>query len=369
MNKSLAVGAIDEFHIDVYGLALIIKLVELRVHEDIRIVRQKMESEESVSQKPKEPGFIGGLKNSYHSMKGSYDNWKGDQLTKEINEKQRWLNKWSNDTWQSLGSHQTAIRSQSLQEIKSQFLAKRENQYKLYLVLQEAVLTPVYGEMEGFPKGQKERDIYGGIGVISRECGFSQETGKQMLKEANHFLKEVNNYWGKVIKWSLAGTGAALLTAGLAAPVIAGAIGGAMGLSGAAATSAGLAAIGGGAIAAGGLGMAGGMQILIGGGALLGAAGGAGVANFVGKLPQDAISVSMVKIINYNHYLQTHHRNNMEAKQINERVLHAFLTFKHQAEREVLLDSTYIENEEKSKKAIEIMNLAYKHLLEGKRSY
>lgn len=54
----------------------------------------------------------------------------------------------------------------------------------------------------------------------------------------------------------------------VAAPAIGGALGSAMGLSGAAATSAGLAAIGGGAIAAGKLGMAGGLAIItaVGGG-------------------------------------------------------------------------------------------------------
>jgi len=67
----------------------------------------------------------------------------------------------------------------------------------------------------------------------------------------------------------------AAITAGAAAPLIGGAIGGFMGLGGAAATSAGLAFLGGGAIAVGGLGMAGGTMVLIGGGALLGAGLGA----------------------------------------------------------------------------------------------
>ena len=69
----------------------------------------------------------------------------------------------------------------------------------------------------------------------------------------------------------LAGAVLIAITGGLAAPLIGGAIGAAMGLSGAAAVSAGLAFLGGGAIAAGGLGMAGGTVVLIGGGAILGA--------------------------------------------------------------------------------------------------
>ncbi|HMS72292.1 MAG TPA: hypothetical protein PKB03_04595 [Baekduia sp.] len=67
-----------------------------------------------------------------------------------------------------------------------------------------------------------------------------------------------------------------VVTAGVAAPAIGGAIGGAMGLSGAAATSAGLAFLGGGSLAAGGFGMAGGTALL----GALGAAGGGGLGAF-----------------------------------------------------------------------------------------
>ncbi len=63
----------------------------------------------------------------------------------------------------------------------------------------------------------------------------------------------------------LLGVGSIVVTAasaGVAAPAIGTAIGGAMGLSGAAATSAGLAALGGGSLAAGGFGMAGGVLLV-----------------------------------------------------------------------------------------------------------
>lgn len=80
------------------------------------------------------------------------------------------------------------------------------------------------------------------------------------------FYKE-SSFWSWVI-----GIGAALLalavvifTGGTASPLVAGigsAIGGMMGLSGAAATSAGLALLGGGSLAAGGFGMAGGVVLI-----------------------------------------------------------------------------------------------------------
>lgn len=58
------------------------------------------------------------------------------------------------------------------------------------------------------------------------------------------------------------------------------------GLSGAAAVSAVLAALGGGAIAAGGFGMAGGVAVIVGGGAILGASAGTGVGALLAQSPE-----------------------------------------------------------------------------------
>jgi hypothetical protein len=72
--------------------------------------------------------------------------------------------------------------------------------------------------------------------------------------------------------------GAAVIAAGgwLAAPLIAGALGSAAGLTGAAATAHGLALLGGGSLAAGGMGMAGGMWMVAATGAAAGLAGAGG---------------------------------------------------------------------------------------------
>lgn len=77
---------------------------------------------------------------------------------------------------------------------------------------------------------------------------------------------------GANFTWVWVGLGALALL--LVAPFAAGLIGGAMGLSGVAATSAGLAFLGGGSLAAGGMGMTGGYVVLMAGGALLGYGGG-----------------------------------------------------------------------------------------------
>ena len=93
----------------------------------------------------------------------------------------------------------------------------------------------------------------------------------KLLKQYDEALKEIPP--SHILKTTLISIGVGILlaiTGGIAAPIIGGAVGTAMGLSGAAAVHAGLALLGGGAIAAGGLGMAGGTAVVIGGGAFLG---------------------------------------------------------------------------------------------------
>lgn len=82
--------------------------------------------------------------------------------------------------------------------------------------------------------------------------------------------------WGRVAAAGAAGIVLGAATMGYAAPLVGAALGGAMGLSGAAATSAGLAALGGGSLAAGGFGMVGGAAFVAGAGGLFGAGLGAG---------------------------------------------------------------------------------------------
>ena len=116
---------------------------------------------------------------------------------------------------------------------------------------------------------------------------FSDEDRKLYLQfcaytmnEALHTLelacKEFNRCIERIVKantgpdltWVWVGLGAAVLL--VLAPYLAGAIGGFMGLGGAAATSAGLALLGGGSLAAGGFGMGGGYVVLMAGGAIIG---------------------------------------------------------------------------------------------------
>ena len=99
----------------------------------------------------------------------------------------------------------------------------------------------------------------------------------------------------KVVAVVAGGAAVGVLTGGLAAPLIGGAVGGAMGLSGAAATSAGLALLGGGSVAAGGLGMAGGTAIIA-GTAGVGAAGVGAAGTWLAGVPPTDVVVESAKL-------------------------------------------------------------------------
>jgi len=113
------------------------------------------------------------------------------------------------------------------------------------------------------------------------------------VRAVDRALKEIYDpKSSKIRRWAVPLGVAALAvvaTGGVAvaaAPAIGTAIGGVMGLSGAAATSAGLAWLGGGALASGGMGMAGGTALLAGAGALLGIPVGATAAR---RIPRSVI--------------------------------------------------------------------------------
>jgi len=101
---------------------------------------------------------------------------------------------------------------------------------------------------------------------IMDENPYTLELAWQKFNHCIEKIVKANS--GPDLTWMWVGLGAAVLL--IVAPYLAGAIGGFMGLGGAAATSAGLALLGGGSLAAGGFGMTGGYVVLMAGGAILG---------------------------------------------------------------------------------------------------
>jgi hypothetical protein len=167
------------------------------------------------------------------------------------------------------------------------------NKTSLFLILLETVLFTPYYPLDNddsnkklkIDKGTKKDSLHEVATILTIDSSYV-EIFSSSYSEAQ---KRLTGFWTKVLVTGLIGTVVMALTAGFAAPFIASAFAGA-GLSGAAAISAGLAALGGGAIAVGGLGMAGGIAVVVGGGAVLGGVGGGVAGALLSSSPDFALS-------------------------------------------------------------------------------
>ncbi len=193
--------------------------------------------------------------------------------------KHAWIKKWCEVTGKSLGGDVF-----DKEEIERRFaaFAKGNSIGKVHaLVFEVAAFTPYFQ----FPKDNDndkkdetttdglsfDEDLYlKGIKPFLQQADIPDALPKAMR---SFFYKSVGVFQratGISLKGMMLWVSVAALIALIAAPYLAGVIGAAMGLGGAAATSAGLALLGGGSIAAGGLGMAGGYFAVMAGGMLLG---------------------------------------------------------------------------------------------------
>lgn len=160
--------------------------------------------------------------------------------------------------------------------------------------------------------------------------------------------------------WTLVwiGLGATLLL--LTAPILAGALGGVMGLSGAAATSAGLAFLGGGSLAAGGLGITGGYFALMAGGAILGYS--AGSKDYKDRLKassKEELVVSCSKLYAVTRISSVSNLNKIE---ICERALAMQTDYEAEADKEFII-STRTDGQKADAKALVVR--AFRRAMRG----
>ena len=233
-----------------------------------------------------------------------------DDIKKETNsnrkkEKSLWLNAWLNkmniflaNTSKKDNVHyideKVAVDLASLvvlsKKVRDDLTGKNT---ALYLILLESVLFTPYYKLEKHEKDSKLKINATTQNNSLHEIASLLQIGKRYVElfasSYNSAKNSLTGFWTKVLLGGLLGSVLIALTAGFAAPFIASAFAGA-GLSGAAAISAGLAALGGGAIAVGGLGMAGGIAVIVGGGAILGGVSGGVAGALLSSSPDFALS-------------------------------------------------------------------------------
>lgn len=190
---------------------------------------------------------------------------KSMRLTNYREKKRKWIEKWLEITQKLLD-----VELLSREMIKSE-IDKLDSDKKNSLLVEIATFQPYFELSKNDPIDVRwdnsDRDLYFAeagqfLKVSSSSIHLAYENFKRCVEKITKKLEKSN--------WTIAliGIGAALFL--FTGPLFAGAIGGIMGLSGAAATSAGLAFLGGGSLAAGGLGMTGGYIALMAGGSILG---------------------------------------------------------------------------------------------------
>ncbi|MBE9239012.1 hypothetical protein IQ227_24070 [Anabaena aphanizomenioides LEGE 00250] len=223
--------------------------------------------------------------------------------------KRQWLSQWKESTElflqgqinQENHSHFSSNLITDFELLKQLVTAIKTdagNKLTLYIMFLEVVIFKPYYNLgntnDDKYKNLKISDEYKLIKklqIFARSLDLDLDVVTRFKSNYNEAIQGIK---GGLNPWLIGVLGAVVLaiTAAFFTPVIAGLLAPilAPGLSGAAAVSAVLAALGGGAIAAGGLGMAGGFAVLVGGGAILGAGAGVGVGALFAQSPDAALT-------------------------------------------------------------------------------
>src|SRR5262245_58731706 len=233
--------------------------------------------------------------------------WRGDNASELKDLKRRWHDLWRHEVETGFAKLTSVPRptlwSAGSDDLGGELRRLRESADRLPagLVLLELATFDAYWPMNADQKEFKglsfAREAHDAcLDAVSSDLGFPAGRARELRDAVVSAQKSIGGYRFKLGVGILAGLGLGALTFGLAAPFIAGAIGGAMGLGGAAALNAGLAAVGGGAVAAGGLGMTGGLVALVGGGALLGMGTGGIAGRVVAGMTAQTVLLSAAKV-------------------------------------------------------------------------
>lgn len=223
-------------------------------------------------------------------------------------QKQLWLDTWDRSIEDYLKiyggkSSQTKLSYYDLSAKIKQLDQNAQNKVWKYMIFLECVLYspyyPLSDNKEAYKpfkglsinkKGRKET-----LEKIADNLQIDKKYIKIFEDAHSSAVKKLSGYWTKVAMG--AGIGIIVILIAIVTfqyEIIA--YFAAEGLSGAAAISAGLAALGGGAVAAGGFGMAGGIAVLVGGGSLLGASAGTAVGASIASLGSNAVLSEAAKL-------------------------------------------------------------------------
>lgn len=320
---------------NLYGYASYIKLVELRLNNDIEMTENDLKWErEKRSGLSEKEGVLVNAKSFLSSNKVN-------KLERQLQQKKKWAEFWLENNWKVIEEKENMefYKNLSLKQMLEWFEEDEKRNFSRYLVVQDAILAPIYEELPSFPKtnGIKEIDMMAACSLVAQSFAFPESYSFNIIKQTNKFIADLQQRWKKIIKYGTIGLlGLSTLAAFISGPIGV-AIGSLMGYHGAAALTAGLAFLGGGALTAGGLGMAGGIAVILGSGAALGGTSGALIAKKVASIPKPILTLEMAKNINYAGYLANEADKSLAAEELLNTLLEQFISMKYALEKEILL--------------------------------
>lgn len=205
---------------------------------------------------------------------------------------------WAHDSAEAIRAKVPAHQRAAIEKAATDFGPKVALRSRALLMLIELVAYQPWTEGVTWAPRPRRDALAAVAGHLTALRASDLDAVMREFAAVSRAVARCNVRWGRVAAASAAGLALGVATMGAAAPLIGAAVGGALGMSGAAATSAGLAALGGGSIAAGGLGMAGGTAVLAGIGALGGvgaAAAGSRLSGWsAGQVVAEAITLDVV---------------------------------------------------------------------------
>jgi hypothetical protein len=203
------------------------------------------------------------------------------------------LPEWAREHARAIGARVPAQQRAAIEAAAAELGPRIESRSRALLLMVELVAYQPWGADVRWVSSARRSGLEAVAGYLTALRPGDLRAVTDELDAVLRALARRNVRWGRVAAASAVGVAVGVASMGLATPLIGAAIGGTLGLSGAAATSAGLAALGGGSIAAGGFGMAGGTALLAGIGALGGAGAGAAGSRMRGWRSADVVAAAV----------------------------------------------------------------------------
>lgn len=184
---------VENFILNKLGYSYTLKLIEKRINIDIEDSRRNLEVAKENYLKIEKNNFLDNIKREYSLNEYT-------KLKEEIEDKIEWKELWKNEIYID---ELQEYRNIDIIEIRNNYWEESKNE-KLFLILQEAILTPIYYKLKKGPfKKLKENNIKRSSEILSRYLNLKEGVGINILNKTRKGIKEGNRYLNRGINYTL----------------------------------------------------------------------------------------------------------------------------------------------------------------------